>query len=115
MWHSPNATLRNFLGGTIFREPIYCKNIPRLVPSWKKPVVVARHGTGDQYDAINQIIPKGARVELVIEQADGSRRQFHVDKFAHSDGVLMVMTNTDNVSGIPPPAHSIPCPQHFAP
>jgi isocitrate dehydrogenase len=57
MWKSPNGTIRNILGGTIFREPIICKNVPRLVTSWTKPIVIARHGFGDQYKATDFVVP----------------------------------------------------------
>jgi isocitrate dehydrogenase len=65
MWKSPNGTIRNILGGTVFREPIICKNIPRLVPNWKRPIVVGRHAHGDQYKAVDVDIPKPGRVKLV--------------------------------------------------
>ena len=58
MWRSPNGTIRNILDGTIFREPIICQNVPRLVPHWNKPVVVARHGFGDQYRATELQVPR---------------------------------------------------------
>lgn len=58
MWLSPNGTIRNILGGTVFREPILCKTIPRLVPGWTKPIVIGRHAHGDQYKATDCLIPK---------------------------------------------------------
>lgn len=62
MWLSPNGTIRNILGGTVFREPIICKNIPRLVPGWTKPIVIGRHAHGDQYKATDCLIPKAGLV-----------------------------------------------------
>ena len=61
MWKSPNGTIRNIIGGTIFREPIICKNVPRLVPGWTKPIVVGRHAYGDQYRATDFVVPAPAR------------------------------------------------------
>ena len=57
MWRSPNGTIRNILGGTVFREPIICKNVPKLVPGWTKPIVIGRHAFGDQYRATDFLIP----------------------------------------------------------
>src|SRR6187397_2148742 len=71
MWRSPNGTIRNILDGTIFREPIICKNVPRLVPHWNKPVVVARHGFGDQYKASEILFPGAGTVKLTYTPADG--------------------------------------------
>lgn len=66
MWLSPNGTIRNILGGTVFREPILCKNIPRLVPGWTNPIIIGRHAHGDQYKAIDVIIDKPGKLELVF-------------------------------------------------
>lgn len=66
MWLSPNGTIRNILGGTVFREPILCKNIPRLVPGWKHPIVIGRHAHGDQYKAIDLVIDRPGNLELVF-------------------------------------------------
>lgn len=66
MWLSPNGTIRNILGGTVFREPILCKNIPRLVPGWTNPIIIGRHAHGDQYKAKDIIIDRPGKLELVF-------------------------------------------------
>lgn len=66
MWLSPNGTIRNILGGTVFREPILCKNIPRLVPGWTNPIIIGRHAHGDQYKAIDMVIDRPGLLELVF-------------------------------------------------
>lgn len=66
MWLSPNGTIRNILGGTVFREPIMCKNIPRLVPGWTKPIIIGRHAHGDQYKAKDYVVTRPGRVCGVI-------------------------------------------------
>jgi len=71
MWRSPNGTIRNILGGTVFREPIICRNVPRLVPGWTKPIVIGRHAFGDQYRATDLIIPGPGRLTMRFEPADG--------------------------------------------
>ena len=73
MWRSPNGTIRNILGGTIFRQPIICKNVPRIVSNWNKPIVVARHAFGDQYRATDTLITKPGKLKMVFEPADGSK------------------------------------------
>ncbi len=72
MWRSPNGTIRNILGGTVFRQPIICKNVPRLVPGWTRPVVIGRHAYGDQYRATDLIIPGKGKLTLTFQPADGS-------------------------------------------
>jgi len=72
MWKSPNGTIRNILGGTIFREPIICKNVPRLVPGWTLPVVVGRHAYGDQYRATDFRVPGKGRLTIKFEGDDGT-------------------------------------------
>ena len=72
MWLSPNGTIRNILGGTIFRQPIICSNVPRIVSNWNKPIVVARHAFGDQYKATDTIIDKAGILKMVFEPYDGS-------------------------------------------
>ena len=67
MWRSPNGTIRNILGGTIFRQPIICKNVPRIVTNWNKPIVVARHAFGDQYRATDTLISKPGKLKMVFE------------------------------------------------
>ncbi len=72
MWRSPNGTIRNILGGTVFRQPIICKNVPRLVPGWTQPIVIGRHAFGDQYRATDLIIPGKGKLTLTFQPADGS-------------------------------------------
>ncbi|KAK0400684.1 hypothetical protein QR680_015394 [Steinernema hermaphroditum] len=104
MWLSPNGTLRNILGGTVFREPIVCKNIPRLVPGWKKPIVIGRHAFGDQYKAMDLVVPKGSKFQLTITTAEGKVKHHDVFEFKKSGGVVMGMYNLDeSISGF---AHS---------
>lgn len=95
MWKSPNGTIRNHLGGTVFREPIICANIPRLVPNWKRPIVVGRHAHADQYKAVDVDIPKAGRLKLVYEPADGSTGQTWEIHDFKSAGIGMGMYNTD--------------------
>ncbi|ETN85002.1 isocitrate dehydrogenase, NADP-dependent [Necator americanus] len=95
MYLSPNGTIRNILGGTVFREPIICKNIPRLVPGWVKPIVIGRHAFGDQYRATDLVIPQGSTLELVVKGADGKEQATTVFKYTQSGGVGMAMYNTD--------------------
>ena len=71
MWRSPNGTIRNILGGTIFRQPIICKNVPRIVTNWNKPIVVARHAFGDQYKATDTLISKPGILKMKFEPSDG--------------------------------------------
>ena len=95
MWQSPNGTIRNILGGTIFRQPILCSNIPRIVSSWKKPIVVARHAHGDQYMASEIIIDKPGKIKMIFEPNDGSKKiERDVFQFDTS-GVAMTMYNID--------------------
>ena len=94
MWKSPNGTIRNYLGGTVFREPIICKNIPRLVPNWKKPIVVGRHAHADQYKATEMAIPGAGKLKLVFESASGEKKELEVMDFK-SAGIGLAMYNTD--------------------
>ena len=71
MWRSPNGTIRNILGGTVFREPIICRNVPRLVPGWNKPIVIGRHAFGDQYRATDFVVPGKGRLTIRFEPEDG--------------------------------------------
>src|SRR5918911_716030 len=71
MWKSPNGTIRNIVGGTIFREPIICRNVPRLVPGWTKPIVIGRHAFGDQYRATDFRVPGKGRLTIKFEPEDG--------------------------------------------
>lgn len=68
MWLSPNGTIRNILGGTVFREPILCKNIPRLVPGWTEPIVIGRHAHGDQYKAQDFVVSKPGKVKITFNK-----------------------------------------------
>ncbi len=95
MWKSPNGTLRNILGGTIFRAPIVCKNIPRLVPAWTKPIVIARHAHADQYKATDVKIPGKGRVVLRYEPENGGKAQEWVVNKFEGPGIAMGMFNTD--------------------
>ncbi len=95
MWKSPNGTIRNELGGTIFREPIICKNIPKLVPNWTEPIVIGRHGFGDQYRASEMLIPGPGKLVLRFEPRDGGA-PVERDVFTFEDpGVAMAMYNLD--------------------
>ena len=95
MWLSPNGTIRNILGGTVFREPIICKNIPLLVPGWKHPIVVGRHAFGDQYRAKDTVIRQPGRLTLNFTPADGSAKQ-EIEVFNFKGpGVAMAMYNLD--------------------
>ena len=94
MWKSPNGTIRNILGGTIFREPIICKNVPRLVPGWTEPVVVGRHAYGDQYRATDFKVPGKGRLTIKFEGDDGTVIEKEVFKFPAA-GVAMSMYNLD--------------------
>ncbi|MES2744742.1 MAG: NADP-dependent isocitrate dehydrogenase [Bdellovibrionota bacterium] len=95
MWKSPNGTIRNILGGTVFREPIICKNVPRLVPNWKKPIVVGRHAHGDQYKAVDIDVPGPGKMKLVYEPKDGSAAQTWEVMDFKSAGIGLAMYNTD--------------------
>ncbi|MGZ3363798.1 MAG: NADP-dependent isocitrate dehydrogenase [Caulobacteraceae bacterium] len=94
MWKSPNGTIRNILGGVIFREPIICKNVPRLVPGWTKPIVVGRHAYGDQYRATDFLVPGPGKLTLTWEGTNGDKIEREVFQFPDS-GVAMAMYNLD--------------------
>lgn len=95
MWKSPNGTIRNILDGTVFREPIICENVPRLVPNWTHPIVVGRHAFGDQYRATDVKIKGKGKLRMTFEPTDGSAPQsWDVYDFS-GDGVAMAMYNTD--------------------
>ena len=96
MWRSPNGTIRNILGGVIFREPIVMRNIPRLVPSWTKPIVIGRHAHGDQYRATDFIVPGPGRVTITYTPSDGGEpMEFQVADFQGA-GVALAMYNYDD-------------------
>jgi isocitrate dehydrogenase len=95
MWKSPNGTIRNILNGTVFREPIVIRNIPRLVPGWTKPIVIGRHAFGDQYRATDAVIKGKGKLTLTFQPADGSpATSWNVYDF-EGDGVALSMYNTD--------------------
>ncbi|GGD09087.1 NADP-dependent isocitrate dehydrogenase [Pyruvatibacter mobilis] len=95
MWRSPNGTIRNILGGTVFREPIICKNVPRLVPGWTDPIVIGRHAFGDQYRATDFVVPGAGKMTMKWEAEDGSEtKEFEVFNFT-GPGVAMGMYNLD--------------------
>ncbi|GLY41416.1 isocitrate dehydrogenase [NADP] [Amycolatopsis sp. NBRC 101858] len=94
MWLSPNGTIRNILGGVIFREPIVIQNIPRLVPTWTKPIIIGRHAHGDQYKATNFKVPGPGTLTISYTPEDGSEpMEFEVAKFPEGGGVAMGMYN----------------------
>ncbi len=96
MWKSPNGTIRNILGGVVFREPIICQNIPRLVPGWTKPIVIGRHAHGDQYKATDAVLPGAGKVTLTFTPEDGSEpMEFHIVDMDAGGGVVMGMYNFD--------------------
>ena len=95
MWRSPNGTIRNILGGTVFREPIICKNIPKLVPSWTNPIVIGRHAFGDQYRATDFIVPGKGKLEIKWTSEDGNeKKEYEVFNFS-GPGVALSMYNLD--------------------
>ena len=95
MWRSPNGTIRNILGGTVFREPIICKNVPRLVPGWTSPIVIGRHAFGDQYRATDFVVPGKGKLTIKFEPEDGSDViEREVFEFP-GGGVAMSMYNLD--------------------
>ena len=96
MWKSPNGTIRNILGGVIFREPIIIKNVPRLIPHWRKPIVIGRHAFGDQYKATDFLVPGAGKLTVTFTPEDGSKpMEFNVFDFP-SSGVAMAMYNLDD-------------------
>jgi isocitrate dehydrogenase len=95
MWRSPNGTIRNILGGVIFREPIICKNVPRLVPGWTKPIIIGRHAFGDQYRATDYKVPGKGKLYLTFIGDDGQKIEREVFQFPGA-GVAMAMYNLDD-------------------
>ncbi len=95
MWKSPNGTIRNILGGVVFREPIVIQNVPRLIPGWTDPIVVGRHAFGDQYRATDTLIPGPGTLRLVFDGDAGEKLDLEVFKFP-SSGVAMAMYNLDD-------------------
>jgi isocitrate dehydrogenase len=94
MWKSPNGTIRNILGGTIFREPIICKNVPRLIPGWTKPIIIGRHAYGDQYRATDFVVPGPGKLTLTWVGKDGKKIEHEVFDFPGA-GVAMAMYNLE--------------------
>ena len=96
MWRSPNGTIRNILGGTVFREPIICKNVPKLVPGWTQPIVIGRHAFGDQYRATDFLIPGEGKLEVKWTSKDGKdKKEFEVFNFS-GPGIALSMYNLDD-------------------
>jgi isocitrate dehydrogenase len=96
MWKSPNGTIRNILGGTVFRQPIICRNVPRLVPGWTKPIVIGRHAFGDQYRATDFVVPGKGRLTLRFEPEGGGEPIEHEVFGFPGGGVAMAMYNLDD-------------------
>ena len=94
MWKSPNGTIRNILGGVVFREPIICRNVPRLIPGWTQPIVVGRHAFGDQYRATDFVVPSKGKLKISWEGDNGEKIEHEVFDFPGS-GVAMGMYNLD--------------------
>lgn len=94
MWRSPNGTIRNIVGGTVFREPIICSNIPRYVQGWTEPIIIGRHAFGDQYRATDKVIKGKGKLTLTFTTEDGEQSSWEVYDFK-GDGVAMAMYNTD--------------------
>ena len=94
MWKSPNGTIRNILDGTVFREPIVCSNVPRLVPNWTAPICIGRHAFGDQYRATDFVTKGKGKLTIKFEGEDGNNQEFEVYNYK-GDGVAMAMYNTD--------------------
>jgi len=94
MWKSPNGTIRNILDGTVFREPIVCSNVPRLVPNWTAPICIGRHAFGDQYRATDFVTRGKGKLTVKFEGEDGTVQEFEVYNFK-GDGVALTMYNTD--------------------
>ncbi len=95
MWRSPNGTIRNILDGTVFREPIICKNVPRLIPNWTQPIVIGRHAYGDQYRATDFLIPSAGRLSITFTSTDGQSNIRHVVFDFPGAGVALAMYNLD--------------------
>lgn len=104
MWLSPNGTIRNILGGTVFREPIVIPRIPRLIPGWEKPIIIGRHAHGDQYKAQDYVVPEAGSLELVYKPANGGEAKTIKVYDYKGPGVALAMYNTDeSITGF---AHS---------
>ncbi len=95
MWRSPNGTIRNILGGTVFRQPIICKNVPRLVPGWTKPIVIGRHAFGDQYRATDFVVPGKGKLTITFQPEGGGEAITHDVFDFPGGGVALAMYNLD--------------------
>lgn len=95
MWLSPNGTIRNALGGTVFREPIVIPRIPRLVPGWKKPIIIGRHAFGDQYRAKDRVIKGNGTLTMTFTPEGGKPEEIVVYEFKNGGGVAQTQYNTD--------------------
>ncbi|MBX7144853.1 MAG: NADP-dependent isocitrate dehydrogenase [Oligoflexia bacterium] len=95
MWKSPNGTIRNIIGGTVFREPIICKNVPRLVPGWSKPIIIGRHAFGDQYKATDFVVPSKGKLTIKFTPSDGGKTIEHEVFEFPGPGVALGMYNLD--------------------
>ena len=95
MWKSPNGTIRNILGGTVFRQPIICRNVPRLVPGWTKPIVIGRHAFGDQYRATDFVVPGPGKLTIKFSPEDGGEAIEHEVFAFPAGGVALAMYNLD--------------------
>ena len=95
MWRSPNGTIRNIVGGTVFREPIICKNVPRLVPNWTQPICIGRHAFGDQYKATDTVIKGKGKLTMTFTPENGEEVSWEVYQYEGQGGVAMSMYNTD--------------------
>ena len=95
MWRSPNGTIRNIIGGTVFREPIICKNVPRLVPNWTHPICIGRHAFGDQYKATDTVIEGRGKLTMTFTPENGDPKTWDVYEYEGAGGVAMSMYNTD--------------------
>jgi len=96
MWRSPNGTIRNILGGTVFREPILCNNIPKIIPGWEQPIVIGRHAHGDQYRATDFLVPGRGKLTMKFEPADGGEAMEYEVMSFEGPGVAMGMYNLDD-------------------
>ncbi|MBM3566765.1 MAG: NADP-dependent isocitrate dehydrogenase, partial [Alphaproteobacteria bacterium] len=96
MWKSPNGTIRNIVGGTIFRQPIVCRNVPRLVPGWTQPIVIGRHAFGDQYRATDFVVPGKGKLTIRFQPAGGGQAIEHEVFDFPGGGVAMAMYNLDD-------------------
>lgn len=95
MWLSPNGTIRNHLGGTVFREPIVIPRVPRLVPAWEKPIIIGRHAFGDQYRAKDAVLPGPGKLSMVYTPEGGEAQEIEVYQFKNGGGIAQTQYNTD--------------------